>query len=280
MNKVKAHLNNIAFSHSIFALPFAYMGLVLAVKGLPDWQALFWVTLAMIGARSAALAINNLVDLKYDQIHPRFKQRPMVRGDIGRLEAVFFIIGSFALFLIAVSHLHPICKILWPVVVLPFVIYPYTKRFTWACHLVLGLALAVAPISAYIAVTGFITWPVLVLGLAVALWIGAFDMIYGCQDVEFDRSQGLHSAPVQFGVSGTLRLAFILHVVSILCFVVVGTVLQLGLLYNSGVAFAAVVLLYQHQLVWTKGMECVNQAYFMRNGLVSVLVFLFTLFSL
>lgn len=280
MNKIKAHLTNIAFSHSIFALPFAYMGLILAVKGFPDWLSLLWVTVAMVGARSAALAINNLVDLKFDRIHPRFKKRPMVCGAIGRLEAIFFIIGSFALFLVAVAQLHPICRLLWPVVVLPFVIYPYTKRFTWACHLVLGLSLAVAPISAYIAMTGSITWPILLLGLAVALWIGAFDMIYGCQDVEFDRSHGLHSAPVRFGVLGALQIASSLHVVSIICFFIVGIVLQLGMLYYLGVVFAAIVLLYQHKLVWNEGMHCVTQAYFMRNGLVSVLVFLFTLFSL
>ncbi|QDR80047.1 UbiA-like polyprenyltransferase [Sporomusa termitida] len=280
MSKLKAHMDNIALSHSIFALPFAYMGAFLAAGGLPDGHDLLWITVAMIGARSAALALNNLIDLKYDRLHPRFTQRPMVTGLVKPWEAVALIAGSLLLFLLAAARLQPLCLQLWPLALIPLVLYPYMKRFSWTCHLVLGGALAAAPVGAWIAVRGDISPAVLILGLAVAVWIAAFDVIYGCQDVEFDKAQGLHSMPVRFGVAGALWLARCMHLVSIAGFVIVGFCLKLSSLYYAGVALAAAVLVYQHLIVSPADLSKVTQKYFMRNGLVGMAMLLFTALAL
>ncbi|MDR3591024.1 MAG: UbiA-like polyprenyltransferase [Negativicutes bacterium] len=277
MTKLKAHLDNIVFSHSIFALPFAYLGAILAAGGLPAWRDLLWVTVAMVGARSAALALNNFIDLKYDRLHPRFTQRPMVTGAIKPHEALAFIAFSLAVFLLAAFQLHPLARVLWPLAVIPFVVYPYMKRFSWTCHLVLGVALAAAPVGAWIANRGAITPPVALLGLAVGIWIAAFDVIYGCQDVAFDKDHGLHSMPVRFGVARALLLAKGMHVVSIAAFAAAGVIYGLGSFYYVGVAAAGGLLLYQHTIVNPGDFSRVNQRYFMRNGLVGVMIFLFTL---
>lgn len=280
MNKLKAHLENIALSHSVFALPFAYMGAALAAEGMPDGRDLFWITLAMIGARSGALALNNFIDLKYDRIHPRFQQRPMVTGAVKVWEAALLIAVSLTVFIVAAANLHPVCLKLAPAAIIPLVVYPYMKRFSWTCHLVLGLALSIAPIGAWMAISGELTLPVGVLGLAVGIWIAGFDVIYGCQDVAFDQAHGLNSMPVRFGVAGALRLARMMHAVSIASFVLVGLFFQLSLFYYAGVLLAACVLVYQHWIISPQDLTKVTQVYFMRNGLVGILVCLFTFASL
>ncbi|CUH93969.1 putative membrane protein [Propionispora sp. 2/2-37] len=279
MNKVKAHLENIALSHSVFALPFAYMGAVLAVRGVPNGWDLFWITLAMVGARSTALALNNLIDLKYDRLHPRFTNRPLVTGTVKPGEVLLLAVASLILFFVAAYHLQPVCIRLAPLAVIPLVVYPYMKRFSWTCHLVLGLALAIAPVGAWIAISGYLNLAVILLGLAVGIWIAGFDVIYGCQDVTFDKKQGLHSMPVRFGIDGALRLSRLMHSFSILCFALVGYLLGLHFIYFFGVFLAALVLLYQHSLVKSKDFSRVTQAYFMRNGLVGTFVFIFTVIS-
>ena len=280
LGKLKAHLDNIAFSHSVFALPFAYIGAFLAQGGMPSGPDLFFITLAMIGARSAALALNNLIDLKYDRVHPRFTKRPMVTGAVRPREAIAFIVVSLAVFLLAVVNLHPVCLQLWPVALVPLVIYPYMKMFSWTCHLVLGLALAIAPIGAWVAIRGSVDAVVLWLGLAVGLWIAAFDVIYGCQDVAFDKSHGLNSMPVRFGINGALRLSRLMHGISMLAFIFAGYLYPLTPLYYLGVGLAGGVLLYQHIIVNPQDFSNITQAYFLRNGLVSILVLFFTLGSL
>jgi 4-hydroxybenzoate polyprenyltransferase len=277
LGKLKALLENIAFSHSVFALPFAYIGAILASGGLPSGHDVLWITIAMIGARSAALALNNFIDLKYDRIHPRFTKRPMVTGDVKPGEAVAFIVLSLSVFLLAAYNLHPAALKLWPLAVAPFVAYPYMKRFSWTCHLVLGLALAGAPIGAWIAIRGDINLTVALLGLSVGVWIAGFDVIYGCQDVGFDKTHGLKSMPVRFGIIGALRLAKLMHFVSIAGFVAVGVRYGLGYLYYAGVALAGAVLIYQHSIVKPDDLSQVTQKYFMRNGLVGIAIFLFTL---
>lgn len=279
MNKVKAHLENIALSHSVFALPFAYMGAVLAARNIPDGWDLFWITLAMVGARSTALALNNLIDLKYDRLHPRFTKRPLVTGVVKPGEVLLLAAVSLVLFLVAAYHLQPICIRLAPLAVIPLAVYPYMKRFSWTCHLVLGLALAIAPVGAWIAITGYLNLAIVLLGLAVGIWIAGFDVIYGCQDVGFDKKQGLHSVPVRFGIDGALRISKVMHGFSVLCFVLVGYLLGLHVIYFLGVFLAALVLVYQHSLVRTGDFSKVTQAYFMRNGLVGIFVFIFTMVS-
>jgi 4-hydroxybenzoate polyprenyltransferase len=279
LNKLKAHLDNIAFSHSVFALPFAYMGAVLAAGRIPSGHDLLWITVAMVGARSAALALNNFIDLKYDKLHPRFIKRPMVTGAVAPREAVLFILLSLALFFAAAINLNPLCVKLAPVAVVPLAVYPYMKRFSWTCHLVLGVALAIAPVGSWIAVRADMPLPAVVLGLAVAVWIAGFDAIYGCQDVEFDKRHGLNSMPVRFGVKGAFLLSKIMHILSILCFVYVGFLLHLHGIYYLGVTIAACVLVYQHAIVKPTDLSRVTQAYFMRNGLVGIALLLFTVTS-
>lgn len=280
MGKLKSHLDNIAFSHSVFALPFAYMGAFLAAGGLPGGDALLWITVAMVGARSAALALNNLIDLKYDRLHPRFTARPMVTGAVKPWEAALLIAVSLGVFVYAAYQLHPLARKLWPLAVAPFVVYPYMKRFSWTCHLVLGVALAGAPIGAWIAVRGDLTVAVSVLAVGVGVWIAAFDVIYGCQDVAFDKEHGLFSMPVRFGVAGALRLARLMHAASVAAFAATGWLAGLGPWYYAGVALAAAVLVYQHSIVSAGDLSRVTQAYFLRNGLVGVAIFLFTVVSM
>lgn len=279
MSKLKAHLDNIALSHSVFALPFAYMGAVLAAGGIPSGHDFFWITLAMIGARSAALALNNFIDLKYDRLHPRFTKRPMVTGEVKSWEAIVLIIVTLALFIMAAANLHPLALKLAPVALIPLAAYPYMKRFSWTCHLVLGLALSIAPTGAWIAIKGTLPLPIIFLGLAVGVWIAGFDVIYGCQDTEFDKAHGLNSMPVRFGIQGALNLAKLMHFISIVMFAAVGILLKLSWIYYIGVIFAALVLIYQHSIVSSNDFSKVTQIYFMRNGLVGILVFVFTLIS-
>ena len=280
MNKIKAHLQNIALSHSIFALPFAFMGAFLAADGIPTMHDLFWITVAMVGARSAALALNNLIDLKYDKIHPRFTKRPMVTGAVKPKEAVILIVVTLLIFFYAAAQLHPVCIKLVPLAIAPFCIYPYMKRFSWTCHLVLGLSLAVAPIGAWMAIRGDITLPILLLGLAQGVWIAGFDAVYAAQDVKFDKEHGLHSMPERFGVAGSLRLTKIMHVICIISFLLVGMLLELGGMYYLGVLMAATVLIYQNMIVKPHDLSQVTQKYFMRNGLVGICLALFTIVSL
>ncbi|SHI31382.1 UbiA-like polyprenyltransferase [Propionispora hippei] len=279
MNKLKAHLENIALSHSVFALPFAYMGAILAVQGIPAMGDLFWITLAMVGARSAAMGLNALIDLKYDRLHPRFTKRPMVTGAVTPGEVVLLIAASLGVFVLAAAHLQPVCVKLVPLAVIPLAVYPYMKRVSWTCHLVLGLALSIAPTGAWIAITGSLAWPAVYLGLAVGIWIAGFDVIYGCQDVAFDKQHGLHSMPVRFGIPGALTLSRYMHAFSIGCFGLVGYQLQLGAIYFGGVILAALVLIYQHRLVSDGDFSRVTQAYFMRNGLVGIFILLFTMLN-
>lgn len=280
MSKLSAHINNIALHHSIFALPFAYMGAFLGARGVPTAAELLWITVAMVGARSAALAIDNLVDLKYDKLHPRFTKRPMVTGEVKPWEAVLLIAVSLVIFLGAASQLQPICLKVAPLAVLPFVVYPYTKRYTFCCHLVLGLALSMAPFGGWVAVTGSLSLPVLLLGAAVAIWIAAFDVIYGCQDEEFDKAHKLHSMATQFGVAGALNIAKAMHLVCIICFAAVGYLMNLAPVYYAGVLIAAATLVYQHSIVSAKDLSRVTQIYFMRNGIVAIAIFCCTFISL
>ena len=279
MNKFKAHANNVALPHTIFSLPFALASAFMASNGHPDFWTVIWILLAITSARWAAIAIDNLADLKYDKLQPRLSYRAMVRGEISRGEALIFIVLCLIVMVAAVAQLPPICLKLLPVAAIPFIIYPFTKRFTAWCHLCLGLAIAMAPAGAWVAITEKISLPMIILCTAVALWIGAFDAVYGAQDERFDKSQRLHSLATKYGAAGALTIARGLHVVSIVCFTIVGLMLNLGALYFVGVLIAALALIYQHALVRPNDYRFVTQAYFMRNGIVSIAIFIFTWLS-
>lgn len=280
MSKLTAHVNNIALSHTVFALPFAYIGAILAASGIPTVLDLVWITLAMVGARSAAMALNNFIDLKYDRLQPRFANRPMVTGAVKPWEAVVLTLISLVLFFWAAAHLQPVCLQLAPLAVIPLAVYPYMKRFSWTCHFVLGLALAIAPIGAWMAIQGELTFSIVLLGLSVGLWIAGFDIIYGCQDVAFDKKNGLHSVPVQFGVHAAIKITKTLHMISIIGFFMVGQLMHMQWVYYGGVILAAMVLVYQHSIVSPTDFRRVTQTYFMRNGLVSIALLIFTIISI
>lgn len=277
--RLNAHLDNIAFYQTIFSLPFAYMAVLLASKGTVDWWIMLWVTMTIVSARSAALALDNMIDLKYDVDQPRFQQRPMVAGTVSR-HGVHVLIGICAAVLVfSVLQLNPICIKLLPIAALPFVIYPFMKRYTCFCHYICGIAVAMAPAGGWVAVTGTIDYPMVVLFLAVTLWIGGFDVVYGAQDEEFDKAHGLHSMAVALGAKNALMLAKITHVITLCIFFYLGQLLSLGYMYYIGVGIAGGVLYFQHQIIARQGFKAFNRRYYLRNGIVSVAIFLCTLMS-
>ena len=277
MATIKAHINNIALSHTIFDLPFAFMAALLASNGQVSAWTLFLIALTVTSGRAAALAIDNLADLKYDKLQPRMQNRMMVRGIISKSEALIFIIFCLLIMVVTVAQLPPICLKLLPLAALPFIIYPFTKRFTGFCHVVLGIAISMAAAGGWVAVTGEIfSVPMIILCLAIVFWMAGFDTIYGMQDEQFDKAHGLHSMTTEFGAKGAFKISEVMHVLCILCFLSVGIILHLGGIYFFGVGIAAATLIYQRSIVTPKDFSQITQSYFMRNGIVSVAILICT----
>lgn len=282
MNIIKtlqAHQRNIAISHTIFDLPFAFMGAFVAAGATPDLLTLVLIALAITGARSAALTIDNLVDIKFDKDQPRFSKRPMVTGELSKTDAIIFIIICLMVCLLAVLQMPRICLYLLPIASIPFIVYPFVKRFSFTCHAVLGLAIAMAPAGGYMAVAGeknFPAFEMILLCLAVGIWIGAFDIVYGMQDEKFDREHNLHSVATEFGAKNGLLMSKIFHVISILCFIWLGVLKNFHGFYFFGVCLAAATLFYQHKIVAPYHYEKITQDYFLRNGIVSAALFICT----
>ena len=279
MERLRAHMNNTAFHHTVFSLPFALMGALLASDGAPRPADLGWIVLAITAARSAALALDNLADLKYDAQQPRLAYRAMVQGRIGKVEALVFIGACLLVLVFAVLQLNPVCIRLLPFAAAPFLIYPFLKRVTGWVHLFLGVAIGMAPAGGWVAVGGHIDFTMGVLFCSVALWIAAFDAMYGAQDEAFDRSQGLHSLAVSYGARGAFRISRAMHITSIVGFLAVGFLCHLAWPYFIGVGIAAGTLIYQHRIVSPTDFSRVTQTYFMRNGIVSLAIFVFTWLS-
>ena len=277
LRTTKLFASLVKLEHTLFALPFAYTGAFLAVDGVPSAHDLVWITVAMVGARSLAMALNRLIDAGIDARNPRTAARELPRGALTRAQVVAFSLVSLAVFLVAVWQLEPIVRWLWPIPVIGFVVYPYLKRVTWLCHLWLGAVLGLSPIGAWAAVTNELPWQAFVLGAAVATWVAGFDVLYALFDVEVDRSQGLHSIPSRFGVPGTFVVARALHVATVALLVVTGLGLAVGALYWAGVALVAIVLAWEHSLVSPSDLRRLDTAFFTMNGVVSVGFFLFVL---
>lgn len=265
----------IKFQHSIFALPFAFFGAFLAEKKVPELITILWITLAMIGARSFAMALNRIIDIKIDRRNPRTAGRALPKRSLSVFDAGLFALISFVLFLLAVYNLSPICRYLWPFVVIPFVIYPYTKRFTWLSHFVLGFCLGLAPIGAWVAITNTFSPETFLIGGAVLLWVAGFDIIYAIQDIDFDRQQRLFSIPAKFGIKRSLELARLLHIASMMLLIGLGVYINLGLFYFAGVIIAAILLIYEHSMVKPDDLSKLNLAFFTMNGIISVVMFCF-----
>ncbi|WP_309118655.1 UbiA-like polyprenyltransferase [Paenibacillus sp.] len=281
MNKIKVFLEMIKFEHSIFALPFAYMGAILASialnDSLPSWSDIGWITLAMVGARSAAMGLNRLIDAAIDAENPRTALRAIPAGLLSKKEVLIFIVISFVLLFYAASRLNPLCVWMLPVAVFFLTFYSYTKRFTWLCHVVLGLTIGLGPLGGWIAVTGAFDLIGLVLYATVAFWTAGFDILYACQDTEFDREKGLHSIPSRFGVARALLIARGFHVVTAAGLVAVWWMADLNWIYLIGLAIAYVVLFYEHALVKPNDLSRINTAFMTMNGILSMVMFTFTL---
>jgi len=277
LGRVALYGRMIRFSHSVFALPFAFASAVLAAGGGLSWRRAAWILVAMVAARSAAMAFNRLADERLDARNPRTAGRELPRGLVSRAEVWLFVAASAATFVVAAAMLNPLCLALSPVALLVVFGYSYTKRFTSLSHLVLGLALALAPLGAWLAVRGRFDAPPLALGLAVLFWVAGFDTIYACQDEAFDRAEGLHSLPARVGVARALLLARIFHGAAVALLAGLYVLVPLHPLYLAGVAAVAGLLVYEHALVRADDLSRVDAAFFTVNGWISVGYFAVTL---
>ncbi len=260
----------VKIEHTIFALPFAYVGALLAVGGVPSGHDLFWITLAMVGARSLAMALNRLIDAEIDAQNPRTAGREIPSGALGAGAVVLFSLASLAVFLLAVWQLDPLVRWLWPIPVAGFVIYPYLKRVTWLCHAWLGLVDGLAPLGAWAAIKGDLPWQAWALGGAVAAWVAGFDCFYALFDLDIDRAQRLHSVAVRFGERGAFLGARILHVATVALLAVAGLGLDVGWGYWLGVICVALLLAYEHSLVRPGDLRRLDAAFFTMNGVIAV----------
>jgi len=242
---------------------------------VPSFITIFWITLAMVGARSFAMSLNRLIDMEIDRRNPRTADRALPKKLISISNVILFTVISLSLFLLSVYNLAPICRYLWPFIVIPFVIYPYTKRFTWLSHFVLGFCLGLAPVGAWIAVTNTLSFEPFLIGAAVLLWVAGFDILYAIQDIDFDRQRRLFSVPVRFGVKRSLELTRLLHIASIVILTWLGINLSLGLFYFAGLVVTSILLGYENSLIKPKDLSKLNLAFFTMNGVISMVMFCF-----
>jgi len=263
----------VRIEHTVFALPFAYVGAFLAVDGWPGLHDMVWVTVAMAGARTLAMALNRLVDAELDARNPRTASRELPSGVLTRAQVLVLCLVAFATYLFAVFQLDPIVRLLWPVPVAMFVVYPYLKRFTWLCHLWLGACLGLAPAGAWLAVSGDAPWEAWAIGAGVAFWVAGFDLFYSLFDVEHDRAEGLHSWATRFGEKGVFRGARIFHALTVALLALAGVGLDVGVAYWLGVAAVASLLAYEHSLVRPGDLRRLDAAFFTVNGVISVVFF-------
>jgi 4-hydroxybenzoate polyprenyltransferase len=260
----------VKLEHTVFALPYAYAGAVLAAGEVPGAQRLAWITVAMVGARSLAMALNRLIDAGIDARNPRTARRELPAGLLTPAQVAGFAAASLAVFLIAVWQLPAITHVLWPIPVAGFVIYPYLKRFTWLCHPFLGAVDGLAPVGGWVAITGTLEWQPFLLGGAVALWICGFDIIYATMDLEVDGREGLHSIPRRFGVGTALLITRVAHAGSVALLIWLGIDLGLGPLYWLGLAVVAALLAYENSIVSEDDLSRVDMAFLGMNGVIAI----------
>jgi 4-hydroxybenzoate polyprenyltransferase len=277
--KVIDYLRLIKFSHSIFALPFAFTSALIAAEGIPAISKIFWITIAMVGGRSGAMGMNRIIDRKIDALNPRTKNRELPRGIIKTRDALLFTGLAFVLLVLAASMLNPLCLIISPLVLLVLITYAYTKRFTWLSHGALGLALSLAPLGAWIALKGTFDLHILPLCFAVLFWVAGFDVLYGLHDIDFDRKHRLHSIPGRFGIKNSLWISRIFHFITIVLLLSLVPIFQLTVPYIVGVFIASALILYEHSLVKPNDLSKLDIAFFNMNGYISVTIFVFTLMN-
>ncbi len=275
VSNIRTTLEMIKIEHTLFALPFALLGAVLAARGLPSFSQLLWIAVAMVGARSTAMAFNRIADKDYDARNPRTKARAIPAGKLSVVFVLIFTIAGAGMFLFAAAMLNRLTLILSPLALASVMLYSYTKRWTTLSHLILGWCLAIAPTGAWIAVRGTIDSPApLLLSLVVLLWTAGFDVLYACQDYDFDRREGLYSIPARFGIARALWISRGLHAGAFAALVLLYFVTNLGLLAIIGVIATGALLIYQHTLVRANDLSKLNAAFFTTNAFVSVILFL------
>ncbi len=280
-SKIRAVLEMIKFEHSVFALPFALTAALLAARyahvppGWPSPQQVFWIVVAMVGARSAAMTMNRIADLRYDRLNPRTRERPLVTGALTLRFAWVFALASSAVLIVAAGQLNRLALELSPVALAVVFFYSYTKRFTTWSHVVLGFCLGISPAAAWIAIAGALDLRMLILCAAVTLWVAGFDVLYACQDIEFDKQVGLYSIPKKFGVRAALAIARAMHVLMVALLAWLAASFALPWPAWTGIAVVALLLAYEHSLVKPHDLSRINAAFFTVNGYISLLFFLF-----
>jgi 4-hydroxybenzoate polyprenyltransferase len=280
ISRLRTYASFVRFSHSVFALPFALVGALLASRAVPlTWSRIAWIAVCMVTARSAAMGFNRLVDAGYDARNPRTARRELPRGAMSRAEAAAFVVLMSILFMAAAAQLSVLCLVLSPLALAIVFWYSLAKRFTSYTQLFLGLAMAVAPVGGWLAAGGGAGWTPWLLGLAIGTWVGGFDVLYACQDLDVDRREGLRSIPVRFGVPGALRLSRAMHIITIAMLAALGVVEDLGTVYFAGVTGVAVLLAWEQSLVHAHDLSQVKRAFDM-NGWVGILYFVTTAASI
>ncbi len=265
----------VRIEHTVFALPFAYVGAFLSVDAWPGFANMLWITVAMVSARTLAMSLNRLVDAELDARNPRTAMRELPSGALTRAQVIGLCLLALSVFLVAVFQLDPVVRWLWPVPVAMFVVYPYLKRITWLCHVWLGACLGLAPVGAWLAMTGTAPWEAWAIGAAVALWVAGFDLFYSLFDLEHDRAEGLHSWAVRFGEQGVFRGARAFHAGSIVLLSAAGVGLDVSWFYWLGVFATAGLLVYEHSIVRPGDLRRLDAAFFTLNGVISVVFFAF-----
>lgn len=278
--KLMLILEMIKFEHTIFALPFAFMGAILAQRGIPPSNKIFWILMAMVGARSAAMASNRLIDAELDAQNPRTWMRALPQGLISKGGVRFFTLASIMLFFVSAYRLNELTFYLSPVALVLILFYPYTKRFMWGCHLLLGVCLGIAPVGGWIAIRGSVEFLPVLLGIGVVFWVAGFDIIYATLDYEFDKKAEIRSLPVLVGLRGALWISTLFHLITFLCFVLTGHWAGLGRAYFYGMGVILVIFVIEHTLVSPNDLSKVNHSFFTFNGIISLLLLLVTAISI
>ena len=275
--RIKIFLEMIKFAHTVFALPFAFTGAFLAARGLPTFYQTFWIVMAMVGARTAAMGLNRIIDAEIDAKNPRTSNRAIPAGLIGKGNVFLFVFLGLLLMFYAAHRLNPLCLYLAPFILFFLVFYSYCKRFTALSHIVLGICIAFAPLGAWVAIQGKVGLPAVLLAGGVAFWLAGFDTLYALQDLEFDRSHGLHSIPVRLGVTGSLWVARIFHLVMMGFLAALYATMNLGPFYLTGLGITAALIFYEHWLLRNGDLKKLDMAFFNMNGYISITICVFTL---
>jgi 4-hydroxybenzoate polyprenyltransferase len=276
-SRIKIFLEMIKFAHTVFALPFAFTGALLAARGLPTFYQTFWIVMAMVGARTAAMGLNRIIDAEIDAKNPRTSNRAIPAGLIGKGTVFLFVFLGLLLMFYAAHRLNPLCLYLAPLILFFLVLYSYCKRFTALSHIVLGICIAFAPLGAWVAIQGKVGLPAVLLAGGVVFWLAGFDTLYALQDLEFDRSHGLHSIPVRLGVTGSLWVARIFHLIMMGFLAALYATMNLGPFYLTGLGITAALIFYEHWLLRNGDLKKLDMAFFNMNGYISITICIFTL---